>query len=294
MDRPVLHRDATSASTRPGSLDEPRFVAETGVAARIARIAVPVLKDLGFRLVRVKMSAQAGTTVQIMAERPDGSMGVDECGAVSEALSPVLDVEDPVKVPYRLEISSPGIDRPLVRESDFERALSQEARIEMKIGLDGRKRFRGLVGGLEGDSAARLVALTRSDAGPGEPANVSLALRDIAEAKLVLTEALIRNALRAAKEAERDEAPAGEGGPGEGGPGEAGQEDGSEEQATADPAMAAPRRGPGRFATGKVKKDKPILPYGIQSEVKQGKPQSAEPSHTRREGLRGPARPRVK
>lgn len=280
MDRPGLHRDDASARTHPNLLDEPRFVVETGVAARIARIAAPVLKDLGFRLVRVKLSAQAGTTVQIMAERPDGSMGVDDCEAVSEALSPVLDVEDPVKVPYRLEISSPGIDRPLVRVSDFERALAQEARIEMKIGLDGRKRFRGLVGAIEGEGAARCVSLARSDAGPGEQPNVSLAISDIAEAKLVLTEALIRDALRAAK-AERDESGQG-----------AGDEDAAAEGQAS--AADAPRRGPGRFATRKVKKDKPVLPYGIQSEVKQGKSQSAKSERPHSNGLRGPARPQAK
>ncbi len=277
MDRPGLHRDDATGTRQRSLIDEPRFAVETGVAARIARIAEPVLKDLGFRLVRVKLSAQAGTTVQIMAERPDGSMGVDECEAVSEALSPVLDVEDPVKVPYRLEISSPGIDRPLVRASDFERALAQEARIEMKTGLDGRKRFRGLVGPIEGDGGARQVTLARSDAGPEEQAAVALALSDIAEAKLVLTEALIRGALRAAK-AERDEARDGDGDADEAAPGPA-------------PAADGPRRGPGRFAARKVRKEKPILPYGIQSEMKQGKPKSGEPERPRGTGLRGPARP---
>lgn len=287
MDRTSLHRDAASAGTRRSLLDEPRFVVETGVAARIAHIAEPVLKDLGFRLVRVKMSAQAGTTVQIMVERPDGSMGIDECESVSEALSPVLDVEDPVKVPYRLEISSPGIDRPLVRESDLERARSQEARFEMKIGLDGRKRFRGLVGAIEGDLAARLVTLTRSDAGPGEPTTVSLAVHDIGEAKLVLTETLIRNALRAAKQAERDGVHEGDR-----------RDERGDEQEAAESTSAPPppRRGPGRFAAGKPRKEKPVLPYGIQSEMKPSKPQSVSPPQPRSgsNGLRAPGRPQAK
>lgn len=292
MDRPDLHRDTAAETKPPNLLDEPRFVAETGVAARIARLAEPVLKDLGFRLVRVKMSAQAGTTVQIMAERPDGSMGVDDCEAVSEALSPVLDVEDPVKVPYRLEISSPGIDRPLVRQSDFERALAQEARIEMKIGLAGRKRFRGIVGALEGDGAARSVRLERSDAGPGEPATVALAIADIAEAKLVLTEALIRQALRAAKAEQNAE------------PDDVATPDADADATVAGPEStgAGPRRGPGRFAARKVdrekidkpRKERPVLPYGIQSEIKQAKPQSARPQRPRSTGLRGPARPPAK
>lgn len=258
MEQQGLSRDDESARTL--LIDEPRFVAETGVAARIARVAEPVLKDLGFRLVRVKMSAQAGTTVQIMAERPDGSMSVDDCEVVSEALSPVLDVEDPVKVPYRLEISSPGIDRPLVRISDFERALAQEARIELRIGIDGRKRFRGTVGAI--DDATRRVTLTRHDVEPGETATVALALDDIAEAKLVLTEALIRQALKAAK-AEREETRH--------------DRSGDDETDTGpDPMSEAPRRGPGRFATRKASKEKPVLPYGIQPGLKQGKPKPAK------------------
>ena len=106
----------------PDLLDEPRLIVETGVAARVATIAAPVLRDLDLRLVRVKISSTDGTTVQIMAEHPDGTMNVSDCEAASMALSPVLDVEDPVTQAYRLEMSSPGIDRPLVRLSDFSRA----------------------------------------------------------------------------------------------------------------------------------------------------------------------------
>ncbi|MGA9486491.1 MAG: ribosome maturation factor RimP, partial [Methylocella sp.] len=180
-------------------LDEPRLIEETGVAARVAHLAQPVLAGLGYRLVRVKLSAQAGTTVQIMAERPDGSMNVQDCEIVSAALSPVLDVEDPVKTAYRLEISSPGIDRPLVRVSDFRRALAQEARIELNHGIDGRKRFRGLIGKVMGDGRSAVVILERNDTKPGETATAELPLQDIAEARLILTETLIRQALRAAK-----------------------------------------------------------------------------------------------
>lgn len=201
------------------SLTEPRFTTETGIAARIAAIAAPVLADLGFRLVRVKISGQDGTTVQIMAERPDGSMSVGDCEAVSQALSPVLDVEDPVEGGYRLEISSPGIDRPLVRVSDFDRARGHEARIEMAAAIDGRKRFRGIIADFEGEAGDARIRLRRTDAKAPEPAEVSLKLADIAEAKLVLTEALIRQTLRSAKAAKRIDA------------------------ATEPP----PRRGPGRF-----------------------------------------------
>ncbi|MGC2050410.1 MAG: ribosome maturation factor RimP, partial [Methylovirgula sp.] len=186
-------------------LTEPRFTIETGVAARIAEIAAPVLADLGYRLVRVKLSGRDGATVQIMAERPDGSMSVDDCEAVSQALSPVLDVEDPIEGGYRLEISSPGIDRPLVRVSDFDRARGHEVRIEMAAAIDGRKRFRGTIEAREGEGGDARVQLRRSDAKAQEPAEVCLKLADIAEAKLVLTEALIRQALRSAK-AQRDSA----------------------------------------------------------------------------------------
>src|SRR5208337_3451162 len=126
-------------------LDEPRLIEDAGPALRIGRIATPTLRDFGLRLVRVKVSAAAGATVQIMAERPDGTMTIDDCERASTALSPVFDVEDIMTQAYRLEISSPGIDRPLVRQSDFERAVGHEARVEMGVAINGRKRFRGRI-----------------------------------------------------------------------------------------------------------------------------------------------------
>ncbi|MFZ0602574.1 MAG: ribosome maturation factor RimP, partial [Roseiarcus sp.] len=135
-----------SSQTAPGpadGLNEARLIEDSGAAERIARIAAPVLLDLGYRLVRVKISAAAGATVQIMAERPDGTMSIEDCERVSVALSPVFDVEEPMAQAYRLEISSPGIDRPLVRESDFARASGHETRVEMAVAVNGRKRFRG-------------------------------------------------------------------------------------------------------------------------------------------------------
>src|SRR5919204_6600509 len=108
---------------------EPRLIAEQGVGARIAAIAAPVLEGLGFRLVRVRISGLSGCTVQIMAERPDGTMTIDDCETVSRALSPVLDVADPIDRAYRLGISSPGMDRPLVRRSDFERYSGQRIKV---------------------------------------------------------------------------------------------------------------------------------------------------------------------
>ena len=124
---------------------EQRLITETGVAARVASAVEPVAEDLGFRLVRVKVTPQNGCTLQIMAERPDGTMTVEDCEALSRALSPVLDVEDPMPQAYQLEVSSPGIDRPLARRKDFERWAGHEARIEMDVPLDGRKRFRGVL-----------------------------------------------------------------------------------------------------------------------------------------------------
>ncbi|MEP9377024.1 ribosome maturation factor RimP [Aquabacter sp. CN5-332] len=179
--------------------NEPRLITETGVSARVAAIAEPVLADLGYRLVRVKVSSRDGGTVQIMAERPDGSMSIDDCEAASRALSPVLDVEDPVSGAYRLELSSPGIDRPLVRFTDFLRWAGYELKVEMAVPLDGRKRFRGVLIGAEGADAL----LKRLDAPAGEEPVVALPVGDIGEAKLVLTDALITEALRRAKAALR-------------------------------------------------------------------------------------------
>src|SRR5947209_1040232 len=165
-------------------LTEPGLVVEPGMAARVSAIAGPVLQGLGYRLVRIKISAEAGCTVQIMAERPDGSMQIEDCEAISRALSPVLDVADPIERAYRLEISSPGIDRPLVRRSDFERYAGHLVKIEMAIAHQGRKRFRGTLQRVEGPC----VRLHRDDAVPGEDADVMLAMEDIADARLVLTD----------------------------------------------------------------------------------------------------------
>jgi len=175
---------------------EPRLIGEQGVAARVAALAAPVLGPLGYRLVRVRVSGTSGCTVQIMAERPDGTMSIEDCEIASRALSPVFDAEDPIDSEYRLEVSSPGIDRPLVRRSDFERHAGHEAKIEMAVALDGRKRFRGILTGVEGDAAR----LRRKDAAAGEAADVALPIADMAEARLVLTDALVAESLRRGKE----------------------------------------------------------------------------------------------
>ena len=189
----------TQAIDNPRANSDPRLIVEQGVAARVAAIVEPVLIANGYQLVRVKVSGLDGCTVQIMAERPDGTMKVEDCEIVSRALSPVLDVSDPIDRAYRLEVSSPGMDRPLVRRSDFERFAGHELKVEMAVSINGRRRFRGLLLGVEGETAR----IRRSDAAPGEDSEVVLPIEDMSEAKLVLTDALIAEALRRGKQAER-------------------------------------------------------------------------------------------
>lgn len=185
--------------------DEPRLVVETGLAARIAATVEPALGSLGYRLVRVKVTGRDGGTLQIMAERPDGSFSIEDCEAASRALSPVLDVEDPIPGGYRLELSSPGVDRPLVRRSDFARAIGFEAKIEMALMIGGRKRFRGIIAAVDAEKVELKSTEGKED---GE-----LPLADIADAKLMLTDTLIAQALKREKAlpnqsgAEEDPAP---------------------------------------------------------------------------------------
>lgn len=179
---------------------EPRLIVEPGLPARVAIIAEPVIESLGYRLVRVKVSASEGCTVQIMAEQPDGSMTVEDCETVSRALSPVLDVADPIERAYRLEVSSPGIDRPLVRKSDFDRYKGHLVKIEMEVPVNGRKRFKGELAGTE----SNLARLRRDDAVEGEEAEVLLSIEEMSEAKLVLTDDLVAQALRREKHAKRE------------------------------------------------------------------------------------------
>jgi ribosome maturation factor RimP len=216
---------------------EPRLVRETGVAARVAAIVEPVLEGIGFRLVRVKVSAQNGTTVQIMAERPDGTMNVDGCEAVSRAVSPVLDLEDPISQAYNLEVSSPGIDRPLVRRSDFERWAGHEAKIELEPPLDGRKRFRGIIRSVDGDE----VLVDLPDAKNPEERLARLPLDSVADARLVLTDELVRESLHRGEAQPEDETES--------------DEDEAAIEPEAEPARK-PARGPGRFAN-KPKASKP-------------------------------------
>jgi ribosome maturation factor RimP len=197
---------ASSMDDRPSNFelsnfaDEPRLIIEPGRAARVAALAEPVLASLGYRLVRVCISGSAGCTVQIMAERPDGTMKIEDCEAVSRALSPVLDVADPIEGSYQLEISSPGIDRPLVRRSDFDRYTGYLAQVEMQAPIDGRRRFRGELTGTDGECAR-----IRWNGAPSDNPEILLRIDDMMEAKLVLSDTLISEALRKSKQNQRKE-----------------------------------------------------------------------------------------
>src|SRR5579862_303682 len=182
---------------------EPRLIIEQGMAARLAAIAEPVIADLGFRLVRVRVSGLSGCTIQIMAERADGSMTIDDCEQISRALSPVLDVADPIDRAYRLEISSPGIDRPLVRRSDFERHAGHRIKVEMASSVAGRRRFRGTLLGTEQDSAR----IRPDEAAPEEGAEIVLAIAEMTEARVILSDALLAQSLKRGKNAQRSARP---------------------------------------------------------------------------------------
>ena len=177
-----------------GPEDEARFIVESGVGAKVAALIEPALESMGFRLVQVRLMGGSDAILEIMAERVDGTMTVEDCEAVSHAVSPLLDVHDPVEGSYRLQISSPGIDRPLVRPADFERWAGYEAKIELKEPVSGRKRFRGPIEGFA-DGEAR-IEIEVPDAGRQI---VGLPLALIGSAKLVLTDELVRDTLRRAK-----------------------------------------------------------------------------------------------
>ncbi|GAB5507302.1 MAG: ribosome maturation factor RimP [Rhizobiaceae bacterium] len=179
----------------PAQTDTPfqddRFIRESGVDARVAAIVAPVLDTIGMRLVRVRLSSQNGLTLQIMAERMDGSMTIEDCEEASNAISPALDVEDPIDRAYNLEMSSPGIDRPLVRSSDFQAAVGHIAKIETSVMVGGRKRFRGTV--LEANETG--IVLERDQVAEGEEAAQAIPFDAMADAKLILTDDLVREAL---------------------------------------------------------------------------------------------------
>ncbi len=175
------------------------LIAKTAIDKRLADIVRPVVEGMGFELVRLRLMGGKKPTLQVMAERPGGGIEVDDCARISTALSAVLDVEDPIEDNYALEVSSPGVDRPLTRLADFDDWAGFEARLETSELIDGRKRFRGVLHGTEGDE----VLITIED--KGEPVTIGLKFDWLAEAKLILTDDLIRDMLRARKTAAVDE-----------------------------------------------------------------------------------------
>lgn len=177
-------------------LNEKRYIKETALEARIARIVEPVANDLGYSLVRVKITQENGCTLQIMAEDAEGRFTITDCERLSKELSPVLDVEDPIDREYHLEVSSPGIDRPLVRARDFRTYLGHEVKLELSDMLEGRKRYRGEIAAIDDEA----VTIRLPDAPGGTDPDHRLPLTLLGEAKLVMTDALMSMA-RADQEA---------------------------------------------------------------------------------------------
>lgn len=170
----------------------PRDITESGPDARVAAIVEPEIESLGFRLVRVQLSGQNGLTMQIMVERPDGMIEVGECEKISRALSPLLDIEEPIQGNYHLEVSSPGIDRPLVRLTDFDTWAGHVAKLETLQMVQGRKRFKGTIVSTNG----REITFRREAGEKKEEAEFTVSIDDIATVKLILTDELISEALR--------------------------------------------------------------------------------------------------
>ena len=171
------------------------LIAKAAMDRRIADIVGPVIEDLGFELVRVRLMSGKESTLQIMAQKPDGTIEVDDCAIISTAVSAVLDVEDPIVDAYTLEVSSPGIDRPLTRLKDFEQWSGYVAKIETTELIDGRRRFKGTLAGTEGDE----VLITLDD--DTDQPTIGLKFDWLSDAKLVLTDELIREVLRGRKDA---------------------------------------------------------------------------------------------
>ncbi|GHD15499.1 hypothetical protein GCM10016234_22470 [Tianweitania populi] len=185
-DNPMLDNPALATA-----VEDDRLIRETGTDARVAAIVIPILRPMGFRLVRVRLSGQNGMTLQIMAERDDGTITVQDCEEISRAISPTLDVEDPIEQAYHLEVSSPGIDRPLVRKVDFEAAIGHAAKIETSVMVADKKRFRGKITAVDADG----FTLERDLASYGDEPQVRVPFDALADARLILTDSLIREAL---------------------------------------------------------------------------------------------------
>ena len=171
------------------------LIAKAAIDRKLADIVTPVIEDMGFELVRLRLMGGKTHTLQIMAERPGGGIEVDECADISNAVSAVLDVEDPLVDSYTLEVGSPGVDRPLTRLKDFADYEGYEAKMETSELIDGRKRFRGILAGVEGED----VLINIED--QGETVTVGLNFDWLVDAKLMLTDDLIKEMLKARKEA---------------------------------------------------------------------------------------------
>ncbi|MFI0395715.1 ribosome maturation factor RimP [Paracoccus jiaweipingae] len=171
------------------------LIAKTAIDRRLAEIILPVIEDMGYELVRVRLQGGRTSLLQIMADRPEGGINVDDCAEISTMVSATLDVEDPIEEAYTLEVSSPGIDRPLTRLKDFATFEGYEARLETTQPIDGRKRFKGVLAGVEGDE----VLLNIQEG--GETQTIGLHFDWLADAKLVLTDDLIAEMLKQKKEA---------------------------------------------------------------------------------------------
>ncbi len=167
------------------------LIAKAAIDRRMAEIITPVIEDLGFELVRVRLMSGKTTTLQVMADKPDGGIEVDDCAEISNAISAVMDVEDPILDAYALEVSSPGIDRPLTRLKGFDAFEGYEAKLETGDLIDGRRRFKGVLAGVEGDEVLINV----------EEGTIGLKFDWLSDAKLVLTDELIKEMLRQRKAA---------------------------------------------------------------------------------------------
>ncbi|QDY71454.1 ribosome maturation factor RimP [Qingshengfaniella alkalisoli] len=171
------------------------LIAKAAIDRRMAEIITPVIEDMGYELVRVRLQGGKTSTLQIMADRPEGGIEVDDCAKISTAVSAVLDVEDPLTDAYTLEVSSPGIDRPLTRLKDFDMWQGYEAKVETTEMIDGQRRFKGELAGVEGDEI--LITIQQN----GEPVTIGLEFEWLSDAKLVLTDDLIKEMLRQRKDA---------------------------------------------------------------------------------------------
>jgi ribosome maturation factor RimP len=170
------------------------LIAKTAMDKRLAEIVRPIVEDMGCELIRLRLMSGKTATLQVMVDLPEGGVEVDKLGEISTDLSANLDVEDPIEGEYTLEVSSPGIDRPLTRLKDFEAWEGYEARIETTELIDGQRRFKGMLMGVEGSEV-----LIEIEQGAERP-TIGLEFEWLSDAKLVLTDDLIRDVLKARKD----------------------------------------------------------------------------------------------